>query len=246
MFGIAGVSPGVWTFAAVFNQFWTNMKKPYVICHMMASIDGRIDCAMTEQIEGNSYYEALEALNLDATIEGKITAVMHYADKGAFDSGSSPAVGADEVFKSHDSNHWEAVVETRGSLLWPEGDTPDRLCIVSGQTSRAYLDYLRERGISYIVAGHDHVDLAQATALMWTEFGAERIGVVGGGHINGSFLRSGLLDEVSMVFGPAIDGREGFAAAFDGIEASHEHPYLLHLKSVRQMDDECVWLRYQC
>ena len=42
------------------------MKKPYVICHMMASIDGRIDCAMTEQIEGNSYYEALEALNLDA------------------------------------------------------------------------------------------------------------------------------------------------------------------------------------
>ena len=43
MFGIAGVSPKVWTFAAVFNQFWTNMKKPYVICHMMASIDGRID-----------------------------------------------------------------------------------------------------------------------------------------------------------------------------------------------------------
>ena len=38
------------------------MKKPYIVCHMMASIDGRIDCAMTEQIEGNSYYEALEAL----------------------------------------------------------------------------------------------------------------------------------------------------------------------------------------
>ena len=47
------------------------MKKPYVICHMMASIDGRIDCAMTEQIEGNSYYETLELLNTDATIEGK-------------------------------------------------------------------------------------------------------------------------------------------------------------------------------
>ena len=24
--------------------------KPYIICHMMASIDGRIDCDMTERI----------------------------------------------------------------------------------------------------------------------------------------------------------------------------------------------------
>ena len=222
------------------------MNNPYVICHMMASIDGRIDCAMTEQIEGNSYYEALEALNLDATIEGKVTALMHYAEKETFEDGDSPAVEADEFYKSHDSNHWEAVVETRGSLLWPEGDTPDRLCIVSQQTSRAYLDYLRERGISYIVTGRDHVDLAHAIAMMHSEFGAERIGVVGGGHINGSFLAQGLLDEVSIIFGPAIDGREGFCAAFDGIETTHEHPYKLHLKSVRQMDDNCVWLRYQC
>ncbi len=28
------------------------MKKPYVICHMMTSVGGRIDCAMTEQLLG--------------------------------------------------------------------------------------------------------------------------------------------------------------------------------------------------
>ena len=222
------------------------MKKPYVICHMMASIDGRIDCAMTEQIEGNSYYETLELLNTDATIEGKTTAVMHYAEKGVFDSAGSPVVGKEEVFRSHEGHRWEAVVETRGSLLWPESDTPDRLCIVSQQTSRAYLDYLHQRGISYIVTGQEYVDLARSIVIMQREFGVERIGVVGGGHINGSFLREDLLDEVSMVIGPAIDGREGFCSAFDGIEASHERPFKLHLKSVRQMDDGCVWLRYNC
>ena len=179
------------------------MKKPYIVCHMMASIDGRIDCAMTEQIEGNSYYEALEALNIDTTIEGKTTAVMHYAEEGAFDSGSSPAVGAEEIYRSHDTDHWEAVVETRGTLLWPESDTPHRLCIVSQLTSRAYLDYLRERGISYIVTGQEKVDLVRATAILHREFGAERIGVVGGGHINGSFLREGLLDEVRTALRPA-------------------------------------------
>ncbi len=28
------------------------MKKPYIICHMMTSADGRIDCAMTSQLPG--------------------------------------------------------------------------------------------------------------------------------------------------------------------------------------------------
>ena len=33
--------------------------RPYTICHMMASLDGRIDCDMTEQIDDtNHYYEA--------------------------------------------------------------------------------------------------------------------------------------------------------------------------------------------
>ena len=35
------------------------MKKPYTICHMMISIDGRIDCAMTSKLRGvNDYYTA--------------------------------------------------------------------------------------------------------------------------------------------------------------------------------------------
>ena len=26
------------------------MNKPYIVCHMMTSVDGRIDCAMTEHL----------------------------------------------------------------------------------------------------------------------------------------------------------------------------------------------------
>lgn len=53
--------------------------KPYIICHMMASIDGRIDCDMTERIGGNEYYEALEQLACDSDLSGRITAAMHIA-----------------------------------------------------------------------------------------------------------------------------------------------------------------------
>lgn len=222
------------------------MRRPYVICHMMASVDGRIDCAMTEQVGGNEYYEALEMLCIDTTIEGKITAATHYAEKMLFMPKDATPVGREEFYKSHGSRRWEAVLDTRGTLRWPEDDTPNRICIVSQQASCEYIDYLRRRGISYIVSGEECIDLNCALSILQCEFGSERVGVVGGGHINGSFLRAGLLDEVSMLYGAAIDGREGFCAAFDGIESSHTDPYMLRLKSVRQMGENSVWIRYCC
>ncbi len=46
----------------------------------MASVDGRIDCAMTEQIDpSNAYYDALEQLDCLTTIEGRVTKQIHYA-----------------------------------------------------------------------------------------------------------------------------------------------------------------------
>ena len=42
-----------------------------MICHMMMSIDGRIDCGMTVKIAGsNEYYETLNALNVPTTLIG--------------------------------------------------------------------------------------------------------------------------------------------------------------------------------
>ena len=59
--------------------------RPYIICHMMASLDGRIDCEMTEQIDDtNHYYEALAQLGCPSTLEGKTTLAMHYAQDGVF------------------------------------------------------------------------------------------------------------------------------------------------------------------
>ena len=42
--------------------------RPYIICHMMSLLDGRIDCDVTEQIEdGNEYYDALYKLDCSST-----------------------------------------------------------------------------------------------------------------------------------------------------------------------------------
>ena len=48
---------------------------------MIASVDGRIDCDMTEQIEGgNEYYEALEALDCPSMLMGRLTCKSWGAD----------------------------------------------------------------------------------------------------------------------------------------------------------------------
>lgn len=60
----------------------------------------------------------------------------------------------------------------------------------------------------------------------------------------GGFLDAGLLDEVSILLGPGIDGRKGMTATFDGLPMNRE-PVLLRLAKVEAYENGAVWLRYQ-
>lgn len=86
------------------------------------------------------------------------------------------------------------------------------------------------------------IDLKAAMEILRKDFNVERLAVVGGGHINGSMLDLGLIDEVSMMYGYGIDGREGMAAAFDG-RPKNRKPIRLKFKSVKEHDG-IVWMRY--
>lgn len=56
------------------------MKKPYIICHMMISIDGRIDCAMTSKLPGvDDYYTTLDEINVSTTVSGRVRAELEMA-----------------------------------------------------------------------------------------------------------------------------------------------------------------------
>ena len=61
------------------------MNRPYIICHMMTSIDGRIDCEMTGKLKGvDEYYQTLNELNAPARLSGRVTAELELALKGKF------------------------------------------------------------------------------------------------------------------------------------------------------------------
>ncbi len=66
------------------------MNRPYIICHMMTSVDGRIDCGMTEKLKGvNEYYSTLENLDTPTTVSGRVTAESEMALPGKFERNNS-------------------------------------------------------------------------------------------------------------------------------------------------------------
>ena len=223
------------------------MKKPYIVCHMMTSLDGRIDCAMTEQLPGvDDYYQTLEALQAPTTVSGRVTAQLEMALTGEFQASDPTPVGKEAFSRKADAPGYEIVVDTHGKLLWPDAGEPEKplLILTSEQASREYLTYLDDRNISWIAAGEERIDLARAAEILATEFGVERMAVVGGSAINTGFLDAGLLDEISVLIGAGIDGRGGMPAVFDG--RAMDYPVTpLRLAGVKQFDSGAVWLRYK-
>lgn len=142
------------------------MTKPYLVCHMMMSLDGRIDCAMTAKLRGiDEYYSTLDALDVPTRISGRMTAELELALPGKFEAPEgAAAIGREAFSKKIDASGYEVVIDTHGTLLWKkteENETP-RLILTSESVSRAYLAYLDDLGISWIACGKESVDLARA------------------------------------------------------------------------------------
>lgn len=222
------------------------MNRPYIICHMMQSLDGRVACDMVDKISGDEYYTALDSLNCPSRIEGKHSYQIHYCGFEEFKPETEGGIGKEAFYIASRAKGYSISVDTRGTLLWKDTDNKDRLCIVSEQASPEYLAYLRDKGISYIAVGKEHIDLPRAMEILHDEFGVERVAVVGGGKINGGFLAAGLLDEVSAMIAPGIDGRAGQPALFDGI-ADRENflPTSLRFKEVTTFPNGVIFARYE-
>ncbi len=221
--------------------------RPYIICHMVASIDGRIDCAMVEKISGDEYYTTLEELDCPSLLEGRVTMEHYNAAKEPFVPKSNKPIDCVGTYVAEESDAYMVSVDTMGHLQWKSNniDGVPLICIVSENTSEEYLESLRKQQISRIAVGKEHIDLAQAMEILYRRFGVKRLGLLGGGHINGGFLKAGLIDEVSLLLAPGIDGRQGETSLFDGITTQNRVPIQLRLMSVKRLNNDVIWLRYK-
>jgi riboflavin biosynthesis pyrimidine reductase len=214
---------------------------------MASSIDGKIDGSALRNIMRPGEYEALHSkLGGNAWICGRTTMQQHFAASEQFVSSTGAATGSESVHVGRRADSYALSVDTLGRLRWSSNEiSGDHLiCILSEQVAPDYLTMLREQGISYIVTGREAVDLPRAMELLTAHFGIETLLLEGGGHINGGFLQAGLVDEISLLLLPGIDGRHEIAALFDGIRCEQHTATPLVLKSVERKEGDALWLRY--
>ena len=223
------------------------MNRPYIICHMMTAVDGRIDCAMTEQLPGvQEYYSTLDSFDAPTRVSGRVTAELEMALPGKFSSEASTPLVKEAFHKSVAAEGYEVVVDTQGTLLWEDQTDEQRpvLVLTSENVNQEYLDYLTGKHISWIACGKEHIDLKRGCEILADEFGVKRMAVVGGGHINAGFLAEGLLDEISILIGAGVDGRGGMSAVFDGLPMDRPVTQL-KLEQVKSFESGAVWIRYK-
>ncbi len=221
--------------------------KPYIICHMMMSLDGRIDCAMTEQLPGvTDYYNTLNELNTPNTLSGRNTAELEMAEPGVFKPKDKTVLGKEGFLKNSNAQGYEIVVDTKGKLLWPNAFNMKKpyLIITGEQVTKEYLNYLNQKNISWIACGTEKINLLRSMEILYTEFDVKRLSIVGGPAINTAFLNAGLIDEVSILIGAGIDGRKEMPSVFDGRNINYPLTHL-NLLSVKKFGSNAVWLRYK-
>jgi 2,5-diamino-6-(ribosylamino)-4(3H)-pyrimidinone 5'-phosphate reductase len=225
--------------------------KPYVICHMMPSLDGRLRTERWNIPEKahEEYDRTAETYRAQAWLCGRVT--MEEFASGRWrrpaGRGRERVEGGDWIAPKRGESYAVAL-DAAGKLAWKESTVEGDSLIValSESAPKAYLAYLREKGISYVFAGRSAAELNLRTVItkLREKFGITRLLVEGGGKTTGAFLRAGLIDEMSLLITPVADGRMDEPALFD-TEGNHGAKALTNVRivSVRKIGAGMFWLK---
>ncbi|MDG6398786.1 dihydrofolate reductase family protein [Pseudomonas quasicaspiana] len=225
--------------------------KPYVICHMMSSLDGH---ALTDGWErpfknaaGDLYEELAKTFNFDAWICGRVT-MQEISHGDDYPRGlARSAVPRSHHFADRNAETYAISIDPHGKVAWKSNQALGShvVEVVSESVEDDYLAYLQSINVSYIFGGETDIDLNKVVDILASELGRKRLIVEGGPLVSGSFLNTGLVDEISVLLLPLIDGRGEHPASFEVSTEAWKQPAYLKLESAEVQDGGGVWLRYK-
>lgn len=229
---------------------------PFVICHMITSLDGRLLTdrwgdpygAKIDDLIEQHYDSTADSYNAGAWMVGRKT-MAHFAS-GERDTTlqAQSKTRPDHVAKTTPDSA-AIVFDPSGKLQWQENsiDGDHIITVLSDRVEDSYLAYLRDLEISYIFAGPDGLDLKGALQSLAGKFGFEKLLLEGGGKLNGAFLAAGLINEMSTLICPTMDGLNGVPSIYDfdgpadARPAAGQHLTLLECSTLY---GGVVWLRH--
>ena len=229
-------------------------KRPYVICHILSSLDGKINGPFMGTEAASSlaaeYGRLRSQMDADAWMYGTTTTKEFTSfARPVLEEGSEVPAG-DFIAEDHAELYYVSI-DTEGEIGWESGTFTNRgrtpahvIEVLTESTPTAYRAFLRKRGVSYILAGKQALDCALAMEKLYEYFGIRKLLICGGGLVNWSFLTAGMIDELSLVLAPVTDGSSGSAALFAQLPALAGGPVEFKIKEVRRIGKNGVYLSY--
>ncbi|WP_432627802.1 dihydrofolate reductase family protein [Brotaphodocola sp.] len=236
------------------------MNRPYIFCHMMTSLDGKIAGSFMETPQGSAAGDVFYDIAFGKTpfykhqgwLSGRVTTDDNFTfyKKPALDE-HAPLVPEGDFIAQPDFGMFYVSIDPHGKLGWEDAtlhyiDTTAHVIeVLTEDVSNSYKAFLRKLGISYIIAGKKELDYTLILSKLKELFHIETLMLGGGGVLNWSFLQAGMCDEISVVLAAAADGGLNTPPLFREKERlSNNRPLGFSLKEAKVMDGGSVWLRY--
>lgn len=220
---------------------------PYIVAHMMSSLDGR---SLTDgwhlDYASDLYENTAATFEADGWICGRVTMqeIAHGTDypKGLA-KGSVPRT---DHFVERKADQYAISIDPQGRVAWKSNTALKShvVEVLTEQVADDYLAYLQSIGVSYVFGGATEIELGKVVQTLARELGVKKLIVEGGSHVSGAFVNAGLVDEVSVLILPLVDGRTEHPSSFEVAMEKWQAPAYLKLASVEQKEHGAVWLRY--
>ena len=227
-------------------------NRPYIICHMASSVNGRIipeNWGEALDQFGGLYEDCHNSYDSQAWMVGRVTMEKDFTEGKQPDvvKAASPIARA-PFFGNKQATSFAIAVDPKGKLGWYENEIEgDHIIeILTESVSDGYLQYLQSKNISYLFAGKDSLDFPLALSQLYDLFNIKTLMLEGGGNINGSLLNEGLIDELSLLILPIVDGTPNSATTFDvSAHLPQKVAQQLKLINVQKLDHDVLWLTYK-
>ena len=234
------------------------MTMQKITCLMECSVDGRIDESRwsvlfdkTGEGQIDVYNETLASINPEVCLIGRSAVFRHHCNKKFCNSSFTKINKAKPFLGIRKHGRIAAVFDPKGTIAYENNNIfGNDLLVVLGydSASEEYLEFLRQKEISYTFAGADGYQLKEALSSLYSDFGLKNVLLCGGGVLNGSFLKQSLIDELYIVLYPGLDGLSGVSSIFEYKGNSDELPckgQSLELISCEALRAGVVRLRYR-
>lgn len=232
------------------------MKRPYIVCHILSTLDGKITGpsfgAPKTQAVSEEYARIREEYHADAWLYGTTTTKEFTGFCRPVVDGIPPCVPDGDFVAQSNAALYYVSVDTLGEIGWESGTfrkagRPDAhvIEVLTEATPAVYRSYLRQKGVSYILAGQETLDGPLASQKLYDLFGIETMLICGGGAINWTFLQQGMVDELSLLLAPVADGSPDTVSVFSRAKFLPESdPAVFHLKKAEPLKEDGIRLLY--